>query len=83
MEKHFCTCTVTQCPDHPLNHDKGCDPCIQKNLKLGEIPACFWVNISNGVTGSTEYSVENFTKFYLEHKASETELRKILNNVIS
>jgi hypothetical protein len=73
MEKQFCTCTTIQCPCHPCNHDKGCDLCIQKNLELGEIPACFWVNISNGVTGSTEYSVENFTKFYLEHKAKNDE----------
>ena len=71
MEKHFCTCTVTQCSEHPTNKGKGCDPCIQKNLRLGEIPACFWINISNGVVGNTEYSVENFTKFYLEHKASK------------
>jgi len=68
MEKHFCTCDVMQCEFHPHNLDKGCDPCIQKNLKLGEIPACFWHNISR-VAGTTEYSVENFTKFYLAHKA--------------
>jgi hypothetical protein len=67
MEKHFCTCTVTQCTNHTNNHNKGCDPCIQKNLNLGEIPSCFWRNISI-VTGKTEYSVENFTKFYLDHK---------------
>ena len=68
MENHFCTCTVTQCSEHPFNTQKGCDPCIQKNLKLGEIPACFWYNVKNGVIGKTEYSVENFTKFYLENK---------------
>ena len=68
MEKHFCTCTVTQCSEHPLNNNQGCNSCIQKNLKLGEIPACFWHNITNGVVGKTEYSVENFTKFYLENK---------------
>jgi hypothetical protein len=71
MEKHFCSCTSNQCPDHPFNHDLGCDLCIQKNLKLGEIPACFWHNISSGVIGSTEYSVENFTKFYLDQKSSQ------------
>ncbi|MCL1993434.1 MAG: DUF6485 family protein [Spirochaetes bacterium] len=69
MEKHFCTCQTTDCPSHPGNHNEGCDLCIQKNLKLGEIPACFWINITNGVIGQTEYSVENFTKFYLANKA--------------
>jgi hypothetical protein len=68
MEKHFCTCAETKCPDHPVNHDNGCDPCIQKNLELGEIPACFWYNISK-VDGKTDYSVEKFTQFYLDHKA--------------
>jgi hypothetical protein len=69
MEKHFCTCTAVQCPNHPSNQDKGCDPCIQKNLKLGEISACFWSNISNGVIGNTDYSVEKFIQFYFDHKA--------------
>ena len=67
MDKHFCTCEQIECQKHPNNHDKGCDPCIQKNLELGEIPACFWFNISS-VIGKTDYSVENFTKFYLDHK---------------
>ena len=67
MEKHFCTCTQIQCEKHPSS-TKGCDPCIQKNLELGEIPACFWINVENGVIGKTAYSVENFTKFYQETK---------------
>lgn len=38
----ICTCKNTKCPLHPINHDKGCTPCISKNLKLGEIPNCFF-----------------------------------------
>lgn len=38
----FCTCKDTDCPLHPSNHDKGCSLCIAKNLKLGEIPNCFF-----------------------------------------
>ncbi|MCL2065441.1 MAG: DUF6485 family protein [Candidatus Cloacimonetes bacterium] len=67
MERHFCSCKQVECEKHPNNHDKGCDPCILKNLELGEIPTCFWINITN-VIGKTDYSVENFTKFYLDHK---------------
>ena len=67
-EKHFCTCNVVQCPNHPDNQGDGCDPCIRKNLELGEIPSCFWSNISK-ITGTTDYSVEKFTQFYLSHKA--------------
>ncbi|MBR6967193.1 MAG: hypothetical protein IKH78_01570 [Ruminococcus sp.] len=38
----FCSCTDTKCPCHPTNHDKGCVPCIAKNLKNREIPVCFF-----------------------------------------
>jgi len=65
MKNHFCTCIVKECPKHPHNHDDGCDPCIEKNLKLGEIPTCFWLNVPK-ITGTTEYSAENFAKFVAE-----------------
>lgn len=38
----FCTCTNLDCPIHPTKHDKGCAPCIAKNVKLREIPNCFF-----------------------------------------
>ena len=38
----FCTCMDRACPLHPANHDKGCAPCIAKNLKQREIPSCFF-----------------------------------------
>lgn len=38
----FCTWTNLECPLHPTRHDKGCAPCISKNLKLGEIPNCMF-----------------------------------------
>ena len=41
----YCTCTHLKCPFHPTNHDKGCTPCIEKNLKLNEIPNCFFDKI--------------------------------------
>ena len=67
MKKHFCTCTVLDCPHHPTNQEMGCDPCIEKNLEQGEVPTCFWMNVQAGVAGTTEYSMENFSKFCLEH----------------
>lgn len=39
---HFCTCQNTACRCHPSNHDQGCDLCIQKELRKGEIPSCFF-----------------------------------------
>lgn len=38
----FCTCTNLKCSLHPTKHDKGCTPCISKNLRLKEIPNCFF-----------------------------------------
>ena len=35
----MCTCTNMGCPNHPRNHDRGCTPCIEKNLTRHEIPA--------------------------------------------
>ena len=40
--KEFCSCTDHKCPFNPVNHDKGCDLCISKCLKLNEIPSCFF-----------------------------------------
>lgn len=41
----FCTCTDTACPCHPSNHDRGCTPCIAKNLAGREVPSCFFKSI--------------------------------------
>ena len=41
----FCTCKDFACPCHPSNHDKGCTPCILKNRRQKEIPACFFKDI--------------------------------------
>ena len=38
----FCTCKQLDCPLHPTRHDQGCTPCIAKNLRLLEIPNCFF-----------------------------------------
>ena len=47
----ICTCKDTKCPLHPDNHDKGCTPCIRKNLKLGEIPNCFFDLVTDDQDG--------------------------------
>lgn len=43
----FCTCQNLKCPIHPTKHEKGCAPCIAKNLKLKEIPNCFFNKIEH------------------------------------
>ncbi len=60
----FCTCTDLNCPFHPTNHDKGCAPCIAKNLQRGEIPNCFFDKVK-GSQNSTGYSFEDFANAVL------------------
>lgn len=58
----ICTCRDTKCPLHPVNHDRGCMPCISKNLKLGEIPSCFF-HLALGENASLEdCSIEGFAR---------------------
>jgi len=72
MDKHFCTCHVTDCPcnpNNPNNNDKNCDACIQKVLNLGEVPACIWYNV--GKESTSQWSMENFAKFFLEKQEEQ------------
>lgn len=55
----FCSCTNLKCPIHPTKHDKGCAPCIAKNLKLKEIPNCLF----NLVEGSQKRTADYFEDF--------------------
>lgn len=57
----FCTCKNLACPLHPTRHDKGCAPCIQKNLKLREVPNCFF-QLLPGAEGRPGDSFEDFAR---------------------
>lgn len=48
----ICTCRDRDCPNHPVNHDQGCTPCILKNLARREIPSCFF-NLAGARQGWT------------------------------
>lgn len=63
----FCTCEDTNCPLHPSNHDKGCNLCIAKNLKKGEMPTCFFKKINSGISQIKNFTIEDFVNFYLKH----------------
>ena len=60
----ICTCTDLKCPLHPTNHDKGCTPCISKNLKTKEMPSCFF-NLIDGSESRGGDSFEEFAKLVL------------------
>ncbi len=63
----FCTCNVIKCPYHPLNHNNGCDLCIEKNLKKGEIPTCFFKVINNDVSSVKKFTIKEFVDFYIKN----------------
>ena len=63
MSKHFCNCFVTDCPHHPTSHENGCDPCIQKNIREGEIPSCFWLKIGADMTEVKKKNIYKFDAF--------------------
>lgn len=56
---NFCTCTKTDCHLHPTQHDKGCAPCVSKNLGSREMPSCFF----NLLDGSELRSGDSFKDF--------------------
>ncbi len=70
MSSAFCTCEDLKCPFHPTNHDKGCSPCISKNLKLGEIPSCFFNKI-NAPQNLPSYTMEDFAKLVLQQNKNK------------
>ncbi|MEE1476791.1 DUF6485 family protein [Fusobacterium sp.] len=56
---------------NPVNHDKGCDLCVQKCLKLNEIPSCFFKKISLDRPENEDYTFRGFAAFvekYLKEK---------------
>ncbi len=67
-QKHFCTCRDKECKLHPRNHDLGCDPCIQKNLKAGEIPGCFFRLVDDDLSQLKEFTIESFAEFFRKKK---------------
>lgn len=63
----FCSCKNMDCPLHHTKHDKGCTPCISKNLRLKEIPNCFF-DLIDGAESREGDSFEDFTKLILSDK---------------
>ena len=63
----FCTCADRACPFHPTNHDKGCAPCIAKNLKEREIPSCFF-NAVDPAEKHDSFFFEDFAESVLRKK---------------
>ena len=63
---HFCTCQNTACRCHPSNHDQGCDLCIQKELRKGEIPSCFFNLVIRPGETVEDCTIQAFARRVLE-----------------
>lgn len=66
-QEHFCTCEITKCLRHPDNHDEGCDPCMEHNLKLGRIPLCMFKAVEGDMSEAKDLSLKGFVNYYLKY----------------
>ena len=66
MEKRgaYCSCEDHDCPLNPRNHDRGCEPCVRKCLKEGEIPSCFF-NAVGSAREAGAYTYRDFAHYVL------------------
>lgn len=62
IDGSYCTCQDKSCPFHPVNTGRGCTPCIQKNLRLGEIPNCFFVKVVDDLDKVESFTMEGFAR---------------------
>ena len=67
----FCTCTLLDCPLHPTKHNQGCAPCIQKNLRLKEIPNCFFQLVDHAEKRAGD-SFKDFADLIRENEKEQT-----------
>lgn len=72
MSDHFCTCHVVKCAKHPLNHNEGCDLCIESNIKSKKMPTCMFRAISEDVSNVNDYSIKGFVDFFMKHNGGKT-----------
>lgn len=62
----FCPCTDYECQFNPVNHDKGCNLCVEDSVKCGEIPKCFFLKVIEDIDGIEDWSFEAFAKLVLK-----------------
>lgn len=58
----FCPCTDSTCEFNPMNHDEGCNRCIEDSVKTREIPKCFFLKVTDDIDGFTDWSFEHFAE---------------------
>ncbi len=79
----ICTCRDRSCPFHPTNHDRGCEPCIRKNLALGEIPNCFFNKITDDLDSVEAFTMEGFAHEVLKREKSREKEEKRIGMLVA
>ncbi|MDR1915599.1 MAG: DUF6485 family protein [Synergistaceae bacterium] len=59
----FCTCVDHECSCNPVNHDKGCTPCMAKCLSESEVPVCLFRKIEPDMDRKQDYSFQGYARF--------------------
>ena len=62
----FCPCPDHECEFNPVNHDKGCNLCIEDSIKTKEIPRCFFMQIKEDLGDRDDWSFEGFADFVIK-----------------
>ncbi|MFP4362987.1 MAG: DUF6485 family protein [Spirochaetia bacterium] len=74
--REHCTCQDTTCPAHPVNHEKGCFPCIQKNLVHREVPSCFFLELTDTLERRKDFSYHAFAELVYAKVAKKPDQSK-------
>ena len=77
MTSHFCTCQNTACRCHPANHGQGCDLCIQKELRKGEIPSCFFNLVIQPGETVEDCTIQAFARRVLNREAERSGYQRL------
>jgi hypothetical protein len=64
----FCPCSDHNCAFNPINHDEGCNLCIDDSLKCREIPKCFFMKVNSDISLIDDWSFESFAAFVRENE---------------
>ncbi|MGL4484376.1 MAG: DUF6485 family protein [Anaerovoracaceae bacterium] len=56
----FCTCDDHDCEFNPVNHNDGCNRCVEDSIKTNEIPKCFFLKTGANLDGWEDWSFEGF-----------------------
>lgn len=65
----FCPCTDHTCSFNPVNHDEGCNLCIEDSIKCSEIPRCFFMKVNEDIGDIDDWSFASFAAFVEKHKS--------------